>query len=379
MQNKELFAGLKVVELASVLAGPSVGQFFAELGAEVIKIENRKTGGDVTRSWYTAQESKQNLSAYFCSVNWGKKSIDLDLTDHADQEVVYQLVKKSDLVVASYKPGDDVKLGMDYNTLHKLNDRIIYGQISGYGSHVNRVGYDAVIQAESGFMSLNGEKDGRPLKMPVALIDVLAGHQLKEGMLVAMLERTQTGKGQFVEVSLIQTALASLANQASNWLHTGHLPTRQGSLHPNIAPYGESFETKDKKQILIAIGSNKQFQNLCQVLGIGEVAMLEEFKDNNVRVKNREALKSILELPFLKSNSKHLMEKFNEVNIPAGIIQNVEEAFDMEASKDIILRAADFTGVRTYVGIGRKNNLKSLLSPPQLGEHTTEILEALKA
>ncbi|HEY5692411.1 MAG TPA: CaiB/BaiF CoA-transferase family protein [Cyclobacteriaceae bacterium] len=378
MQNRELFKCLKVVELASVLAGPSVGQFFAELGSEVIKVENSNTGGDVTRGWYTTHESGEKLSAYFCSVNWGKKSIDLDLNNQVDREIVHKLVAESDIVIASYKLGDDAKLGVDYETLKSINERIIYGQISGYGSGNPKVGYDAVIQAESGFMDLNGEKGGSPLKMPVALIDVLAGHQLKEGILVALLERMQTGKGQFIEVSLIQTALSSLANQAANWLYAGNVPVRQGSLHPNIAPYGETFETQDKKLILLAIGSDAQFKKLCKLLVIEEIATQAEFANNKARVKNRTRLKAFLKTQFEKHQSDDLMSKFSLNNIPAGLILNVAEAFDMKEAKQLLMQAAGYVGVRTYIAEGKLNTNKDLSPPPQLGQHKEEILAALK-
>ncbi|MCA6404114.1 MAG: CoA transferase, partial [Cytophagales bacterium] len=265
-----MFHNLKVLELASVLAGPSVGQFFAELGAAVIKVENLKTGGDVTRSWKGMGEQTDERSAYFCSCNWGKKSIAVDLSTVEGKQIVKELAKRSDIIIASYKPGDAEKLGVSYQQLSMNNDQLIYGQITGYGSDDDRVGYDAVIQAESGFMDLNGEKDGQPTKMPVALIDVLAAHQLKEGLLLALLKKERSGVGSLVEVSLIQSALSSLANQATNWLVAKKLPTRQGSSHPNIAPYGDSFLTKDGKRVLLAIGNDRQFKDLIAVLGISE-------------------------------------------------------------------------------------------------------------
>lgn len=243
-----MLQGLKVLELASVLAGPGVGQFFAELGADVIKVENVKTGGDVTRSWKLASEKEgEDRTAYFCSVNWGKKSLAIDLTSEKGKDIIQKLAKQTDLIIVSYKPGDAEKLNVAYSQLKEVNTKLIYGQITGYGSDNSNVGYDAVIQAESGFMDMNGEKGGDPLKMPVALIDVIAGHQLKEGLLLALLKRERTGEGSFIEVCLIQAAVASLVNQASNWLVAKSLPSRKGSLHPNIAPYGESFETRDGK------------------------------------------------------------------------------------------------------------------------------------
>lgn len=201
-----MFENIRVLELASVLAGPGVGQFFAELGAEVVKVENLKTSGDVTRTWKGSGELTDDRSAYFCSVNWGKKSMAVDLTSSEGRSIVQKLAAKSDIVIASYKPGDAEKLGVSYEQMKLKNLKLIYGQITGYGSDNERVGYDAVIQAESGFMDLNGEKNGLPTKMPVALIDVLAGHQLKEALLIALLKRERSGMGGFVEVSLIQTA-----------------------------------------------------------------------------------------------------------------------------------------------------------------------------
>ena len=190
------------------------------------------------------------MSAYFCSVNWGKKSLAIDLSKAEGRKIVQTLSAQTDVIITSYKPGDAEKLGVDYKTLSGLNPKLIYGQITGYGSQNDRVGYDAVIQAEAGFIDLNGEKDGPPTKMPVALMDLLAGHHLKEGLLLSLLKRERTGQGDLVEVSLLQTAISSLINQASNWLVVNKLPHRQGSAHPNIAPYGESFETADGKLIL---------------------------------------------------------------------------------------------------------------------------------
>ncbi len=370
---------LKVLELASVLAGPSVGQFFAELGAEVIKIENPKIGGDVTRSWKTADEATDDRSAYFCSCNWGKKSVALDLTLFKDLEVVKKLAARADIIIASYKPGDAEKLGVSYKQLATNNQQLIYGQISGYGSDDDRVGYDAVIQAETGFMDLNGEKDGPPTKMPVALIDVLAAHQLKEGLLLALLNRERKGKGNFVEVSLIQTAVASLANQATNWLVGKKLPSRQGSAHPNIAPYGDSFLTQDSKRILLAVGSDKQFEELLQVLGIGHEVIGNEFSKNQYRVVHRKELNKILAEKMMNIQSSVLIKQLRAKKIPAGFIQNMKEVFEVQQAKDIMMERGGLIGVKGF--IAKNSGFKTtagLLPPPRLGEHTEEILKTLK-
>ena len=368
---------LKVLELASVLAGPSVGQFFAELGAEVIKIENLKTGGDITRTWKGAGEQTDDRSAYFCSVNWGKKSVSIDLSTDKGKQLVQKLASKSDIVIASYKPGDAEKLGVSYEQLKSVNAKIIYGQITGYGSDNDRVGYDAVIQAESGFMDLNGEKNGTPTKMPVALVDVLAGHHLKEGLLLALLKRERSGEGSFVEVSLIQTAVSSLTNQATNWLVAGKVPSRAGSAHPNIAPYGESFLTKDGKRILLAVGSDRQFFDLLHVLNINPVLFEQKFSTNHRRVENREELGRLLGEKIALLHSGELLLKIHQYKIPAGIIQNVREVFEMKESKELLIKSDGLSGVKTFVASSANWQIGELTPPPHFGEHTEEVLSAL--
>jgi crotonobetainyl-CoA:carnitine CoA-transferase CaiB-like acyl-CoA transferase len=371
---------LKVVELASVLAGPAVGQFFAELGAEVIKVENLNTGGDVTRSWKSKDENTDDRSAYFCCCNWGKKSVALDLNAQSGKQIVHQLIKEADIVIASYKPGDAEKLGVSYAQVKQLNAKLIYGQITGYGSVDQRVGYDAVIQAESGFMDLNGEKNGEPLKMPVALIDVLAAHHLKEGLLLALLHRQQTGEGSLVEVSLLQAALSSLSNQATNWLVGNKVPVRSGSLHPNIAPYGESFLSKDHKKILLAIGSDRQFADLLKILKLEEYFVDERFQSNQTRVLHREELAHVIAAAIAQRNASELMKHLHQKKIPAGIIQNVKEALAMKPALELILEANGLRGVKNFVAtINEKWPGHRLLPPPHFGEHTQEIIQSLGA
>ena len=371
-----MFARLRVLELASVLAGPSVGQFFAELGAEVIKVENPHTGGDVTRTWKTAGEQTDDRSAYFCSCNWGKKSIALDLRMESDRQKVLRIAEKSELIIASYKPGDAEKLGVSYEQLKGCNPGLIYGQITGYGSDDDRVGYDAVIQAESGFMDLNGEKDGPPTKMPVALIDVLAAHQLKEGLLLALLKKEKTGEGSLVEVSLIHTAISSLTNQATNWLVGGKLPGRQGSAHPNIAPYGDTFSTKDGKRILLAVGNDKQFEAIAVILELGDQDLFASYKTNQRRVENRNALNKILAKAIEARVASELLRLLHLHKIPAGLVHNVQEVFDMRAASDIQLSEDGIRGVRTFVAIDH-SRVGYLSPPPHLGEHSEEILHLI--
>ena len=369
-----IFKDLKVLELASVLAGPSAGQFFAELGAEVIKVENLRTQGDVTRTWKISGEKEGDLSAYFCSVNWGKKSLAVDLSKTEGRMIIQTLSTQTDVIITSYKPGDAEKLGVDYKSLSRINPKLIYGQITGYGAQNDRVGYDAVIQAEAGFIDLNGEKNGPPLKMPVALMDVLAGHHLKEGLLLSLLKKERTGQGELVEVSLLHTAISSLINQASNWLVANKLSQRQGSAHPNIAPYGDSFETTDGKLILLAVGSDRQFSDLCSVLGLNALTNDDRYSSNQRRVENRVQLNQHISKKISQFPARQLLEKMNSLKIPAGVIQNIKEALEMTEAKELLIRSGSLTGIRSFVAnIGK---LPHLLPPPHYGEHTTQILQS---
>jgi crotonobetainyl-CoA:carnitine CoA-transferase CaiB-like acyl-CoA transferase len=370
------FNKLKVIELASVLAGPAVGQFFAELGAAVIKIENEKSGGDVTRTWRSPGEKTDDRSAYFSCVNWGKKSVALDLMAASDRQKLYSLASGADIVIASFKPGDAEKLGVDFETLRRINPRLIYAEITGYGSSDKRVGYDAVIQAESGFMSMNGSPDGPALKMPVALVDVLAAHQLKEGVLVALIERGLSGKGCKVEVSLFDAAIASLANQASNWLVAGNSPSRQGSLHPNIAPYGEVLTTRDGKQFLLAIGNDKQFASLLDLLGLRPFMTDQRFATNENRVKHRIELEALLSEKASRFEASTLVVELQKRKIPAGMIMDVQDALQSPQAEKLVIESSDMKGIRTMVARfdGAWYDAGFPSSPPRLGEHTTQVV-----
>ncbi len=381
MSLSNIFSGLKVIELANVLAGPSVGAFFSELGATVIKIENRLTGGDVTRRWKLPTESAENnISSYFSSVNWGKFSIGVDLRTEKGLKIIHSLIAKSDIVLASYKPGDAEKLKVDHDTLKRLNPGLIYAHITGYGTRNNRPGYDAIIQAESGFTYMNGEPDSGPVRMPVALMDVLAAHQVKEGILLALLHRERTGEGQYIEVSLIQSGAASLANQASNWLVGETIPQRMGSDHPNIAPYGTIFKTMDGRDIVLAVGTDKQFYELCGLLGIPEIASDERFVSNAERVKHREELKRILQQFIVRILRDDFLEQLNEKNIPAGSVCDMEEVFEQPEVQELLIEATSvqglaLKGLRNAVFVSECESKKiEILPPPHYAEHTEMVL-----
>ena len=342
------FKDLKVVELASVLAGPAVGMFFAELGAKVIKVENQTTGGDVTRNWKLPTEDKnRNYSAYYCSVNWKKEVLFLNLKSKEGRQFVYEMIKESDVVLTNFKKGSAEKLGMDYKKLSSFNDRLIYAELTGFPEGVNKPAFDIVLQAETGFLFMTGEANRNPVRMPVALIDLLAAHQLKEAILMALLQREKAGKGAYVSTSLFESAIASLANQATNWLMEGHIPQRMGSAHPNISPYGDIFYTKDNKLITLAVGTEKQFKGLCESLGIQAMSEDKRFKTNVLRVKNREALKLVLKDAIAKFNRKFLNDLFEKNGVPAGNVNNMKEVFELPYAKDLTLEEHQSDGGAT--------------------------------
>ncbi len=337
---------LKVIEFASVLAGPDVGMFFAELGAEVIKIENI-SGGDVTRSWKSSSENQTSkVSAYFSAVNWGKKYLSLDLKATDNRQTIITLIEEADIIITNFKPGSAHKLQLDYESIVKICPNIIYGEINGYGKSSKRSAYDVVLQAETGFMSINGNETSGPIKMPVALIDVLAAHQLKEGILLALLKREKTGIGSYVEVSLYDTAIASLKNQATNWLMNNTIAQPIGSLHPNIAPYGETFKTKDNFSIVLAIGNNEHFTLLLNILQAENLIADKKYSTNQKRVINRVDLSQSL-LPLFKERTKDdLMSAFLKFNIPAGVINTLDKVFENKNAQNLILEET-IDGVKT--------------------------------
>lgn len=377
-----MLEGIKVLDLSNVLAGPSVGMFLAELGAEVLKVENMQTRGDVTRIWKTQKESPDtDISAYYSSVNWGKMSLAVDLTHPEGLEIVTSLADKSDIVLASYKPGDAEKLKVDHGTLRSRNPRLIYAHITGYGSQNPRAGFDAIIQAESGFTYMNGEPDGPPTKMPVALMDVLTAHNLKEAILLALIHRDRTGQGQYIEASLIRSGIASLINQAANWLVAGVIPQRLGSDHPNIVPYGTIFRTRDDREIVLAAGTEKQFSELCDLLGRPDLADDPRFTRNYDRVIHKQELKDILQSLFARFDRDTMLEHLAKRRIPAGGVLNMQEVFDTSESKDMLLTGtyedgATIQGVRSVSFVSDACSTRPALSPPpHYAAHTCHVLK----
>ncbi len=354
-----------VLELSGVLAGPAVGMFFAELGARVIKVENNRTAGDVTRQWKTEKEPEESdISSYFSSVNWGKESLSVDLRKNEGIAIVKSLAEKADIILTSFKHGDAERLGLNYERLKVLNPSVLYGEITGFGPNDSRVGYDAIIQAEAGFTFMNGMPDGPPLKMPVALMDLMAAHQLKEGLLTAIIRKQQTGNGQKVSTSLIQSGISSLANQATNWLVGGKIPQRTGSEHPNIAPYGTIFYTKDDQPLVLAIGSNRQFIDFCRILNQPDLAGDPHFKTNHERVKNRSMLNKTLEQIIAKWQADPLIKALSKHNIPIGRVLDMKAIFEKPEAQSLLLTSECFKGLKTIAFRETEHYQNNHLAPP---------------
>ncbi|PWH86193.1 CaiB/BaiF CoA transferase family protein [Brumimicrobium oceani] len=348
MSNSSNFKNLKIIDLSTVLAGPSVGTFFAELGAEVIKIEH-PIYPDITRSWKLPMEDqKSSVSAYFSSINYMKTYQQLNLKEDAQREQLYELVKTADIILMNFKFGDQEKLKVTDEILRGFNSQLIIGKINGYGDKSDRVAYDLILQAESGIMSMNGTPESGPVKMPVAFIDVLAAHHLKEGLLIELFSKkgNENYKGKSVTVSLYEAAVSSLANQASNYLMNNAIPQRIGSLHPNIAPYGELFNTSDDRIITFAIGSHTHFSKLCEYLELSELPLENRFSSVQNRVKNRTELFEILKEKVKEHSADEILKYMNEHFVPCGEIKDLKAVFETELAQELV-RTEMIDGIET--------------------------------
>lgn len=321
-------AGLKVVELARILAGPWMGQALADLGADVIKVEAPE--GDDTRAWgppFIARDGDTS-AAYFYAANRGKRSVIADFRTEAGQARVRDLVRDADILIENFKVGGLAKYGLDYASLSALNPRLIYCSVTGFGQdgpYAHRAGYDFMIQGMSGLMSITGEPDGTPQKVGVAVTDIVTGLYGTIGVLAALEQRHRTGRGQHIDMSLLDCATALLANQAMNQLATGTSPTRQGNAHPNIVPY-QVFAGSDG-HLILAVGNDGQFARLCDLLDLPGTASDPRFATNASRVSNREALTELLSLRIGQWRVAELLSELEQVGVPAGPINRIDQVF----------------------------------------------------
>lgn len=322
-------AGLKVVELARILAGPWAGQTLSDLGAEVIKVES--PAGDDTRQWGPPfiEREDDTTAAYFHSCNRGKASITVDFRTPEGQEQVRELVRDADILIENFKVGGLEKYGLDYDSLKAVNPGLIYCSITGFGQtgpYAHRAGYDYIIQGMSGLMSITGDPDGQPQRVGVAVTDIFTGVYAVSGILAALHQRHQTGKGQHVDMALMDVAVSVTANQAMNYLTTGTPPGRTGNYHPNLTPY-QVFDCADG-HIIIATGNDAQYQRLCGLLGLDWMADAPEFLKNADRVANRDRMIDLLMGETRKRSKAELLAGCEERGIPAGPINDMAEVFE---------------------------------------------------
>ncbi|KIQ02688.1 CoA-transferase [Agrobacterium tumefaciens] len=380
-------AGIRVIELARVLAGPWAGQMLADMGADVIKVES-PDGGDDTRAWgppFVESKDGDNLSAaYYHSTNRGKRSITVDLKSDEGRETVRRLVKTADVVIENFKRGGLEKYGLDYQSLRALNPKLIYCSITGFGQtgpYADFAGYDYIVQGMSGFMSITGEPDGQPMKAGVAVADIFTGIYSVTAIQAALIHAMRTGQGQHVDMALLDVQSAVLANQNMNYLMSGNAPVRLGNAHPNISPY-EVVPTADGFLIL-AVGNDGQFRRLCKILGIETVADDERYATNKARVAHKVEVRQLVSTETLKWLKRDLLTACETNAVPAGPINSIEEMFaDPQVQARglrVDLEAADGTvipGVRTPIVLS-ETPLHYNRPSPRLGEHQQEVLAEL--
>ena len=369
--------GLVVADFSRVLAGPFATMLLGDLGADVVKVEHPE-GGDETRGWGPPWYGGH--STYYLSVNRNKRSVALDLKSDKGRRAARALAARADVLVENFKAGALERMGLGYEEVARDNPRLVWCSISGFGGGAGAElpGYDFLVQAMSGLMSITGPAGGEPTKVGVALVDVLTGLYATSGILAALQARERTGRGQRVEVSLLGSALASLVNQASSFLCTGTVPRAMGNRHPSITPY-ETLATADRP-LVVAVGNDGQFARFCRVLGLDALATDPRFAANADRVTNREALAALLERALAARGAADWVAALAEAGVPCGLVNDVGEAFAL-AERLGLRPVADAGGVPQVADpIGLSATPASYrLAPPALGQHTAEVLRWLAA
>lgn len=368
--------GIVVADFSRVLAGPYATMLLGDLGAEVIKVEGPH--GDDTRSWVPPRRP-DGVSTYYAAINRNKKSIVLDFKDQQDLQTAQKLAFNADVVIENFKPGGLRKFGLDYDSVAAENPHVIYSSITGFGAEgkgAEYPGYDLIVQAMSGLMSLTGDPEGPPYRAGISVFDVMAGLHSTIGILAALRRRDKTGGGSHIEASLMASAMSGLVNQTHAYVGGGVTPMRMGNAHPSLYPY-EAMPTADDP-VIIACGNNVQFRRLCEALGIADVADDERFADVGDRTDRRTELHPILVEALSKKTAAELFEELNAVGVPCGPINTVKQG--VEYAKDLgvepIVEVG--SGERAVPGVRHPLIFNSLqpryeLPPPELGEHTDEI------
>jgi crotonobetainyl-CoA:carnitine CoA-transferase CaiB-like acyl-CoA transferase len=382
-------AGLRVLELARILAGPWAGQILADLGADVVKVE-RKGAGDDTRGWgppfVEGKDGKPIGSAYFHGANRGKRSIEIDFDSDEGRRIVRKLAARSDVLIENFKVGGLAKFGLDYKSLAPENPRLIYCSVTGFGQdgpYAKRAGYDLMAQGMAGIMDLTGTAEGEPTRIGIPVSDIFTGCYSVIGILAALAQREKTGKGAYIDGALVDSTVGVLSNQALNYLVSGKVPTRIGNAHANIVPY-QVFAVADG-HVIIATGNDAQYVKLCNVLGAPELADNPAYKDNTGRLKHRAELVGKITAITSRMKRDELLGKLEAVQVPAGPINNLEQVFSdpqvihrgMQLKLPSAAAKAGFIpGVRTPVVMDGWKAASEHPSP-LLGEHTAEILKEI--
>jgi len=384
-------SGICVLDLSRILAGPWASQCLADLGADVIKIE-RPDEGDDTRTWGPPffGDKDDQLSAYFMSANRGKRSLALDITTPEGQDIVRRLAEKSDILIENFKVDGLKKYGLDYTSLKALNPGLIYCSITGFGHsgpYKHRPGYDLMIQGLGGMMSITGKPDdepgGGPIRAGVAVTDLFTGMYSTVGITAALYHRSQTGEGQHIDMGLLDTQVAVLANQGMSYLVSGKSPERQGNSHPSIVPY-QSFATKDGHMIL-AVGNDGQFARFCGVAGLSDLVADPRFSTNPARVNNREALIPILAVSIGEKTTSEWTEILAAANVPGGPINDIENVFaDAQVKARGIQASIDLPNGGTMPMVANPIHFSDTeisynRPPPKVGQHTAEVLQEMLA
>lgn len=382
--------GIRVVELARILAGPWIGQTLADLGADVIKVEAPE--GDDTRRWgppFVEHASGGGAdAAYYHCCNRGKRSVVADLKTDDGRALVRELVGRADVFIENFKVGGLKKYGLDYESLSGQNPRLVYCSVTGFGQtgpYAERAGYDAMIQAMSGIMALTGEPNGTPQKMGVAFADIFSGVYGVVGIQAALLQRERTGAGQHIDVSLLDTMVGVLANQNLNYLVSGEVPQRMGTAHPNIVPY-QVFAVADG-HVMLATGNDAQYVKVCAILGVPELARDPDYLTNQDRVRNRERLVPLLASAFLAKRRDAVLGEFESAGVPAGPINTLA---DVHVDPQVLHRRLRVDIPAPWLAAGRVPSIRTPLqfsgsaltldrASPSLGQHTLEVRDELAA
>ncbi len=382
--------GIRILDLSRVLAGPWCGQILADLGAEVIKIERPVTGDD-TRLWgppwmLDQQQKVTKEAGYYQCTNRNKFSVAVDIATEEGQKIIQDLAKTADVVIENYKVGSLVKYGLDYASLSQLNPKLVYCSITGFGQDGPRAaepGYDFVLQGMSGLMSITGEADAGAQKVGVAVVDLQTGLYATVAIQAALLARQHTGRGQYIDMSLLDVQVAGLANQGMNYLTTGISPQRMGNAHPNIVPY-QTFRAKDK-EFIIACGNDKQFVDLCHAIGKSELLAETKFLKNPDRVKYREQLIAILTEHFMTNTAQYWVDAIHARKVPVGVINSIEDALNepqIQHRKMVVnlphVLNPEFKMIASPMKLS-DTPVEYRHAPPLLGEHTQQILQEIRS